>query len=1081
MDEYIKTCLEILGFSNTKSLPKLKLIRKNYIKLLIEKHPDKNEGIDRGFNELQKAFEVVSKYIVENVVDDSVDEEESMARKEFFDMNIVQINKFSVTIKPPTFHEQAWETVLQNHYGNPDDKSVSGNGKKYSATSGVFITAFYKPKDRLSTLYIQGQSGYLTFVKETLPKLYQEVQLLIPEEISLAEEAEPARKRKRASKPSLLKECDQCPKVITTRAELRSHKLRKHTLEFDIRQDKRRKLPLSTRSVMQITHLEMSLKKTVRNEVSKKMSEIMSESIPPINTLREFDVKDVPAEESTEGEDYCETVDDKNAADGQKENEKVVEVPLTGQDLPRDPQLHHLAVPLPQPPQANPQLRPQVLPDISAAPRDSCPPCFQGSIGQLPQVVDSNLYLINAQNANHNIYEVPTDSTAAEDPSDDNQRQLNAILCENLSITEVSVSEEEARMLQTREQNNCDECGRHFENREGLNTHVKDEHASSENKSVATVYNCVKFPLIFSELNQLNTHCSEQHTERHENRPLVIIRQKDLIETNEPAKEKQTELCISCGECGKTFNLMVDFNNHTTECYNSMPTEVERNSEHVEVDNKSDANISTNNPTDMAVSEFNCDNCDFETDFVTHFYDHMLRVHGKGPFDEPANLTPGHFFLNVLASQQDELLEKTSSIESHFREQIQQMREGFRIMYEEIQASKDHLTKKVKEQEDRIKDLVNKVEKSPTFKQPLKPEKVASTKPSQKIVKQMDKNNAHDNSISDASKPVFKSSPVSKMLYVSDSVAANVDIPKLERESNSEITCLRAYGAAFKNDARYPRNNFTDTVTEAISKEQFDVILLSAPSVDVTDLDTAKNPDVVRLYAEQVAVVSAENMFQVATKALKHNSATSKVILMGHLPRYDLKEADPKGIKMMMTKSYSNTLLQLRKRSPLRQKIFVGSHHKLECSGKTFHARYTRLEDNYCDGIHLYGEDGKKALTCNILNMLEHFAVVLSHKTECPTAVYQREMSEWRLSAKQRRQTSITGRRADRQLGRAGDQQLGRAGDQQTVSHQQTGEGQASERWGQTGGNLSFKKRGDKHGYNVVISNRFSSHAKNGF
>ena len=40
--QLIKNSLEALGFPNAESIPNLGLIKKNNLKLSIEKHPDKN-------------------------------------------------------------------------------------------------------------------------------------------------------------------------------------------------------------------------------------------------------------------------------------------------------------------------------------------------------------------------------------------------------------------------------------------------------------------------------------------------------------------------------------------------------------------------------------------------------------------------------------------------------------------------------------------------------------------------------------------------------------------------------------------------------------------------------------------------------------------------------------------------------------------------------------------------------------------------------------------------------------------------------------------------------------------------------
>ena len=316
--------LEILGFIESEEVPKLKLIKKNYLKLLKEKHPDKNGGIDRGLDELIKAFEVVSKYVMENIIDDGEDEEESSVRKEFTDINIVQLNVSSATVKPPTAHEQSWEKILQKHYGDPVDSSAKGHGKKYSAPNGVFVTAYYKSKEKFSTLYIQGQSGYLDFVEIKLPELYKEVRNILPDEITFNKPEETGVKRKRARKPSMMIECDKCPKMITNSVELKNHKLSNHTGDYNL--DKRRKVPLTPKPITFPTTKssktsQMTLQRAVRNEVSRKLYKILTKEADEGKEKGQRDMTS-PAESNNE-QNIAEDIANEEQESGQtkKDNE----------------------------------------------------------------------------------------------------------------------------------------------------------------------------------------------------------------------------------------------------------------------------------------------------------------------------------------------------------------------------------------------------------------------------------------------------------------------------------------------------------------------------------------------------------------------------------------------------------------------------------------------------------------------------------------------------------------------------------------------------------------------------------------
>ena len=138
----VKFALSVLGFD---AVPKMKELRENFLKLCLERHPDKG-GSDDSFKVLLEAKETLSKYIQNNVPEDDSDEEEVFARQLFKHFNIIEVNKSSVTISYPTQYCEAYEQCLERNYGQPDDKSKSNNGKKNKVSDQVFITNYINNK-----------------------------------------------------------------------------------------------------------------------------------------------------------------------------------------------------------------------------------------------------------------------------------------------------------------------------------------------------------------------------------------------------------------------------------------------------------------------------------------------------------------------------------------------------------------------------------------------------------------------------------------------------------------------------------------------------------------------------------------------------------------------------------------------------------------------------------------------------------------------------------------------------------------------------------------------------------------------
>ena len=81
----------------------------------------------------------------------------------------------------------------------------------------------------------------------------------------------------------------------------------------------------------------------------------------------------------------------------------------------------------------------------------------------------------------------------------------------------------------------------------------------------------------------------------------------------------------------------------------------------------------------------------------------------------------------------------------------------------------------------------------------------------------------------------------SKMLYVADSVGHSVSLRGVELQQNCRIKTARAYSSVYDTRAKWPTKNFADVVTESLKnpgRENIEVLVMSAPTVDITNLDT---------------------------------------------------------------------------------------------------------------------------------------------------------------------------------------------------------------------------------------------------
>ena len=152
------------------------------------------------------------------------------------------------------------------------------------------------------------------------------------------------------------------------------------------------------------------------------------------------------------------------------------------------------------------------------------------------------------------------------------------------------------------------------------------------------------------------------------------------------------------------------------------------------------------------------------------------------------------------------------------------------------------------------------------------------------------------------------------------------------------------------------------------------ILVMQAPSADITRLKTnVKNVHDYREFFKQQAVISATNLFTVATNAIQTHNLKQTVIL-SQVPRNDTLQTDPLRIKKELSQLYNDTLLQLKRSSPFSSYISL-VNHRLECpTGGAYAARY-RSRRRY-DGVHLYGPSGAKAYTESFLCMLRDLNLV---------------------------------------------------------------------------------------------------------
>ena len=181
--------------------------------------------------------------------------------------------------------------------------------------------------------------------------------------------------------------------------------------------------------------------------------------------------------------------------------------------------------------------------------------------------------------------------------------------------------------------------------------------------------------------------------------------------------------------------------------------------------------------------------------------------------------------------------------------------------------------------------------------------------------------------------------------------------------------------------------------------DEFAHLILSAPTVDISNIDATKvtSEDNIEVYKQKIAI-SCENMLTTANQALLTQPQLQSVVIMEHLPRFDLAIYDPTGLKAKLAKFANSTLSQLLNTSENKKKIKLGKLN-MECTVDKFNNWYKDGKSNRYDGVHLYGMEGRDALTKNVQTIIQsvlpsQLSSTPYDHTRCPQTLYQRQQAE---------------------------------------------------------------------------------------
>ena len=172
---------------------------------------------------------------------------------------------------------------------------------------------------------------------------------------------------------------------------------------------------------------------------------------------------------------------------------------------------------------------------------------------------------------------------------------------------------------------------------------------------------------------------------------------------------------------------------------------------------------------------------------------------------------------------------------------------------------------------------------------------------------------------------------------------------------------MRAYSSEYDEVAMKPNENVKAVVRRELAADRkYHTLVLGAPSVDITNMDTRQG---IMEWHSVAAIASSHSMIESAEYALK-TGRVEHVIITEHVPRYDLaSHGDPHCVKPGMAGLANTTLHKAREQSGFSQSITIGSHSGLEHNQKQRSELFTNNGTNWnsrkvkfgkYDGLHLY-------------------------------------------------------------------------------------------------------------------------------
>ena len=308
---------------------------------------------------------------------------------------------------------------------------------------------------------------------------------------------------------------------------------------------------------------------------------------------------------------------------------------------------------------------------------------------------------------------------------------------------------------------------------------------------------------------------------------------------------------------------------------------------------------------DQIATKYNCNFCDHTSETLEHIVNHQ---HNKHP-DQAVNLNNLDKSMNdnILASvfvEQfnglvDEVLNMKKAVKDILGQVIDDYENNMNFMREENTKNTIKTNKSLQKIHQKIEILCSissKQQQSPPASSnestPSTDSLSSKTEGSGEPCSPPNNSNTRDEKKKLKKKTFYQTRP--KLLMVGDSVAHNSNFRIVEEVTNCTIKTAKAYSSKWNERARFKHSNVTQVVKDELEKSNFDHLVIAAPTVDITNLNTknANKEDSIEPFKSEIED-SCRNLFKVAENALENNVELKKVTIMEHPPRFDTFKEDP--------------------------------------------------------------------------------------------------------------------------------------------------------------------------------------------